>query len=560
MSAIRKRFAGRRPVRPFDQWKHGAVLGVAVCFLFVFGPVDSSARTLAGEPVTYELDTRTATGVETLRGVTFRIHHPGASYIAIHFSDFDLAPGDSVLVSDGWGGQSYAMTGRGKMDLGAFWSQHVKGDTAVLVLQGDPQRSFFTIDQYAAGFPEAGASIDPVIGEAICGVDDKDHVVCYKDDYPVEFENANPVARLLVNGCYWCTGWLASPDDHLITNRHCIKTAEDAQNTDYEFGAQASDCDDKNCSGAHRGRVISGAELLSANKDLDYALVQITSGSPSASYGFLEIDDRLGMIGEEIYIPQHPAGFAKQFGIKSSEPEDAPSGLCQINDYEAPCYGSGYMDIGYMCDTEGGSSGSPVISRETHKVIALHHCKDCENRGVPIDLVYDDIQQAVCGCPEEMPHFWDDIHKDIQALPASSYPGPKVRMDGKAFFAAYGGRRQGRELYWTDGRMGEYIKNHPDKGYDEVNRGRRTSDPRHLTVFENHLFFVADRHMRNAPNLEGALHYIGPKTEWKIQWVPIRELGVEFNLVAELTPFGDELWFTAHGVSATYSNDATRGR
>ena len=45
-------------------------------------------------------------------------------------------------------------------------------------------------------------------------------------------------------------------------------------------------------------------------------------------------------------------------------------------------------DVAYFCDTEGGSSGSPVLSRDTGKVVALHHFGGCPNSGVRIDLIY----------------------------------------------------------------------------------------------------------------------------------------------------------------------------
>ncbi|WP_181320148.1 hypothetical protein [Saccharothrix carnea] len=49
------------------------------------------------------------------------------------------------------------------------------------------------------------------------------------------------------------------------------------------------------------------------------------------------------------------------------------------------------MPVSYRCDTEGGSSGSPVLSRRTHEVIGLRHCGGCPNQGVRIDLVVAQI-------------------------------------------------------------------------------------------------------------------------------------------------------------------------
>jgi V8-like Glu-specific endopeptidase len=49
-------------------------------------------------------------------------------------------------------------------------------------------------------------------------------------------------------------------------------------------------------------------------------------------------------------------------------------------------------DVSYYCDTDGGSSGSPVISRRTNEVIALHHFGGCPNSGVRVDLIYRQVQ------------------------------------------------------------------------------------------------------------------------------------------------------------------------
>ncbi|TQD43599.1 hypothetical protein FKV25_10165 [Lysobacter aestuarii] len=47
--------------------------------------------------------------------------------------------------------------------------------------------------------------------------------------------------------------------------------------------------------------------------------------------------------------------------------------------------------MGYTCDTEGGSSGSPVISRASNKVIALHHLGGCNNQGAKISRIWPQV-------------------------------------------------------------------------------------------------------------------------------------------------------------------------
>ena len=73
--------------------------------------------------------------------------------------------------------------------------------------------------------------------------------------------------------------------------------------------------------------MFSGANFIQDNAALDYALVQIASGDPASTFGFLEIDNRAAVVGEQIYIPQHPGGRAKELGIFSSHSSDSPSGL-----------------------------------------------------------------------------------------------------------------------------------------------------------------------------------------------------------------------------------------
>ncbi len=365
------------------------------------------------------------------------VHHPGATYIALHFAKFDLPPGEEVVISDAQGGQSYTLTGKGKMGLGRFWAQHVKGDRAVLrfyTWRGHP--TGFVIDQYAAGFTDWS-----YVPESICGVNDKQNAVCFEGSHPTEYNRSRAVARLLISGFRLCTGWLASANNHLVTNEHCITSATAAANTDYEFMAEADQCSDANCQLCHPGTIHSGATFIQDNPGLDYALVQITSGDPAATFGYLEIDDREAVLDEQIYIPQHPGGRAKELGIESSDSAN-PGGVCEVDGFGGPCTGSGYLDVGYRCDTEGGSSGSPVLAVSSQKVIALHHCGDeCPpffNLGVPINLICDEICAIIdpaCTLPDDdlilTDHtvIDDEIHESCVSI--ATGPGYKVSGSGE---------------------------------------------------------------------------------------------------------------------------------
>lgn len=324
---------------------------------------------------------------ETESGVRYVLTHPGATYIAVHFDKFNLAPGDKLIVSDPLGGQDYELTGLGKMDLGEFWAQHVKGDTVVLELitAGDKPGKGFRIDEYAAGFADLGA---PPLTEEICGVNDLENAICRSPS--VEYDRGRAVARLLIQGVSLCTGWLASGTNHVITNNHCIDTSGAAANTDYEFGSEAPTCGSANCQLCFPGTIFSGANFIQTNVGLDYTLVQITVGNPQATFGFLQIDNRLAVVGEQIYLVSHPGGRAKEFAYNSTGDVGNVGRVLSLN--EPSCTG-GTLELGYNNDTQGGSSGSPVVAVSSQKVIALHHCRGAAlncgdpNRGVPIDQI-----------------------------------------------------------------------------------------------------------------------------------------------------------------------------
>jgi hypothetical protein len=320
----------------------------------------------------------------------------GASYVSIHFSSFDLPGKDNyVLISspDGkvkrkYGGKGKVVQG-GKEVLSTFWASYIPGDTAVVILHssGSQEPGGFAIDKVAYGKPqrEINELLDG-LDEAICGIDDKEWAPCYNGT--TIYEKSKAVARLLINGTSACTGWLIGSQNHLMTNNHCISTQATADNTDYEFMAEGATCA-TDCSGWFDCPGIveaSSGTLIQTDAALDYTLILLPVNITS-TYGYLQIRDVLPSVGERIYIPQHPGAKGKQIGVN----DDQSGGFCNVETTnETPCAG-GPGDIGYFCDTEGGSSGSPVLAYSDHCVVALHHCADCPNRGVPIPSIITDL-------------------------------------------------------------------------------------------------------------------------------------------------------------------------
>jgi len=319
------------------------------------------------------------------------LSHLGATYIAVHFSDFDLGPGDYLVVSDETGGQQYELSGRGKMQAGTFWARHIKGDTVLLelIVVSPSGGKGFNIDEYVAGEPDMTESVYPP--------DDRENAVCYRDSHSTEYDRGRAVVRLLTNGSGFCTGSLVSPYGHILTNNHCIYTPEKALNTDFEFMAEAPECDTPNCPNCHPGVVFSGGTLITQHPWLDYSLILLSEGDPASLYGYLEFDNRPAVVGEQIYFPQHSGGRAKEFAIYSSHPADT-GGVARIQSVTVdPCIAGSHLEVGYYADSEPGSSGSPILATSSHKIIALNHCQGDMNVGVPVDLFFDDLENHVLG-------------------------------------------------------------------------------------------------------------------------------------------------------------------
>jgi len=334
------------------------------------------------------------------------IYHPGATYIAPHFSRFELAEGDFAIVrspdfSRSWRYEGYGKKELGKEGNGGFWGIHITGERAVIELWATgPGAHGFTIDRYGRGFTAAEMGQDDSSPEAICTADDKENAICYKTSESAIYDESKSVVRLLITGSSLCTGWLLGDEGHMMTNEHCITSQTDAANTDYEFMAEgatcATDCPQLGCDGTIEA---TSGTLVQDSSPLDYALIKLP-GNLSTTYGFMQLRDTGAVLEERIYSPQYPGGRGKEIAVFSTYP-DNPSGFGEVDSLtESGCSGP-EDDVGYFLDTEGGSSGSPVLAYGDNLVVALHHCRgsnscggtafDDPNRGVAVPLLITDL-------------------------------------------------------------------------------------------------------------------------------------------------------------------------
>lgn len=335
--------------------------------------------------------------LDDLRTVTF--HYPGAAYVKVHLYRMLLLPGDYVTVADPERTEVHRYEAASLLGLGsAQWAMSVTGDTAVVELHTpgwDPlgaraslARLGVTVDKVARGFaPGEAPAAEPVRTgreESICGSNDSRDAVCYRASHPEIYERTKAVARLLINGTQMCTAFRVGPGNRLLTNNHCIDSTRQARRTEVWFNYQCAECGGW---ATFRPTKVWGDELLATHRVLDFTLFTVDDFAAVQRYGFLELDPRQVAAGEEIYIPQHPAGAPNRVALRSDRDV---GGNCVVGNPYAHGYGW-YTDMAYFCDTQGGSSGSPVLSRDTHKVIALHHFGGCPNSGVRMDLIHPHI-------------------------------------------------------------------------------------------------------------------------------------------------------------------------
>ncbi|MFC0119207.1 pre-peptidase C-terminal domain-containing protein [Pseudoalteromonas xiamenensis] len=333
--------------------------------------------------------------------ITQTISHPGASYIKLHFTDLDLTQGGKLVVASADGSESYeytvenASTASFDLRLGdtenkQFSTMSVSSDTAVVTFYpGADQTSHFgEIDFYYHG-NEGTVGDDTLINEdmstfSTCGSMERQDVQCWAQSHPVEFDRSRPVARLLIAGSSLCTAWRVGPDNRMFTNNHCIESAQELTATEVWFNYQYTQCN-----GTTKETVVkvTGKDLLKTDYTLDYTLFTVNDFVKTAPFGYFGLDVRDPAQNERIYIPQHGSGNPKELSIESDKDSN---GLCSVNEPTANGRGTG-TDIGYYCDTIGGSSGSPVLSGDTNKVVALHHLGGCTNKGAKIKQIWPQV-------------------------------------------------------------------------------------------------------------------------------------------------------------------------
>jgi len=402
-SATRKRATDDKPATPTARAESAAPTATASARTVL--PESARVEAASGRQKVGELlrVDRLLGYVDAPQRETF--HYPRASYVKLHFNRMMMLPGDYLTVSNPDGTESYRYDAP---PLGSLltpttsdkWAMSITGDTAELEMHrvaGDAVGAGallgqlgVNVDRVARGYTPAEQAAAPESQltrpggtgreESVCGGDESADAACYRSADPVAYTRSKAIARLLINGTELCTGWRLGAKDRMLTNNHCFTTTADAYETEVWFNYQCARCGGYD---VFQPTKVWGAQVLATDRAYDYTLFTVEGFGSIQKFGYLSLDTTRPAKGQELYIPQHPAGEPTRIAGALGE----KAGTCAVADNAYDGYAKA-SDVAYYCDTEGGSSGSPVLSRKTDEVVALHHFGGCPNSGVRADLLY----------------------------------------------------------------------------------------------------------------------------------------------------------------------------
>jgi hypothetical protein len=330
------------------------------------------------------------------------------AYIAVHFASFGLQENDRIIVRNFEDTRRYAYSPALLAGQESFWSPPLPGNALIVeILAEDSLGAYgYVIDSMVRGFTHSELSAR--YGESsgfvgICGDDNKRHAICLTNLDPLAYNHAKAVGRVWISPTeVRGSGWFWGGDGHFMTSMHNFSegngpaSASGYKNTTMiEIMAESGSCQE-DCADICLGQFVStgfteqGYDLF---EGLDFTLLKLHMLMPDheENITYLKVREGGPKLHEAVYIPGHPGQRPKMVSFFSDQQEDIALtetlvdglGRVHLHAIEHPHYSkvtpSFPADItvsyglAYFADTEGGMSGSPVISLKDNLVVGMHN-------------------------------------------------------------------------------------------------------------------------------------------------------------------------------------------
>ena len=295
----------------------------------------------------------------------------GATGVRLHLDKVNLPKGGAVYVYDDFGQAFGPYTANADK---AIWTNTVMGDTIHLQvhtpmgLRGAADKVLFEVaelvhmgDRYSFGTQSAD--------KAFCPWNDSCIINGECQNTPNGLEEG--VAYLIFSaqgGSFICTGGLLNNTDndgtpYLLTANHCFSSSGSASSLEAYF--QWTVPCGNSCGSQFNppGSVprTTGSTILATSSNTDFTLVQLSQAAPAGST-FLgwTTSPVANSSGTNLFRLSHPAGSPQAY---SEHSVNTSAGTCNT----LPRGNFIYSDA-TLADTEGGSSGSPVVNSSVQVV------------------------------------------------------------------------------------------------------------------------------------------------------------------------------------------------
>lgn len=209
----------------------------------------------------------------------------------------------------------------------------------------------------------------------IIGQDERKPYMCHEGSPIAEYALSSAAAR--IGG--WGSCSLIGSENHVLTNNHVVESDLNLINGEIWFNWFNETCSSTSTV-TEPVRLKPGRILKRgiSSSDNDYALFTLNefdyvNSNVKTLFGGLALSHNNPVKGENIYVPQYGDG-----GLRPMYIGDIKNGkFAEILNVE-----NDGNKIVHNADTQGGSSGSPVISRVSNQIIGLHWGGGSVNVGV----------------------------------------------------------------------------------------------------------------------------------------------------------------------------------